>query len=78
MLGTGQAIGIHTGEFGQCTDTVEAGVSADGLESKHMGTGSGGLGQMAAHVCSAAQAVCENTNFQNVSYSDVTPYYWAA
>jgi len=30
-LGTRQVIDVHTGAGGQCTDSIEAGVSADGL-----------------------------------------------
>jgi len=42
-LGTGQAIGAHTGADGQCADAVEAAVGADGATRIHTGTGSGGL-----------------------------------
>jgi len=38
-LGTGQAIGAHTG-----TDAIEAGVGADGPARIHTDTGSGGIG----------------------------------
>jgi len=42
-LGTGQAIGIHTGAGGQCTFAIEAGVGADGPVRIKTGTGSGVL-----------------------------------
>jgi len=43
-LGSRQAMGIHTGAGGQCTDAIEAGISADRPECIHTGTVSGGLG----------------------------------
>jgi len=42
-LGTGQAIGAHTGAGGQCTDAIKAGVGADGLALIHMGIGNGSI-----------------------------------
>jgi len=46
-LGTRQATGTHIGTGGQCADTIEAGVGADGPACiLHTGMGSVGLGQV--------------------------------
>jgi len=43
-MGTGQAIGAHTGAGGQCADAIETGVGADGpARILHMGTEAGAL-----------------------------------
>jgi len=45
-MGIGQAIGIHTGTGGQCTDAIETGVGADVMACiLHTGMESGGLGR---------------------------------
>jgi len=44
-MGTRQTIGVHTGAGGQCANTVETGVGADGLACiLHTGMGSGAFG----------------------------------
>jgi len=43
-LGTGPAIGVHTGTGGRCADAIEAGVGDDGPARTLTGTESGGLG----------------------------------
>jgi len=46
-LGTKHAIGVHTGAGGQCTDTIETGIGADGrVYILHTGVGSEGLEQV--------------------------------
>jgi len=49
-MGTGQAIGVHTGAGGQCADAIETGVfGADGpAHILHTGTGSASLGRRKA------------------------------
>jgi len=50
-MGTGHAIGTHTGAGVQCADAVETSISADGpAHILHTGMGSGGAGRAKSRV----------------------------